>query len=527
MSTWKTLLPVEARNLSNILHLIGMRHLQSNEKAFNEEQVSNSCLIGKLFSEDCGIFFNSLQSPKLQSKASGWMIPPSLLPAETVWNACAILKDDQIIRLIIPESSTQCTQLLQSLEEQSLQAQSGVLVIKNQMHSFISNKVEFPLSKKIPLFLAGASPFSADLISQSIAHAGRIQDLLFNVSIPIQGSVLKGKIPYKNVEISEAKISHLGSDSTLQSEQQLPFWMDSIVHENGEISYLLPNDPDIGEGIALPKSFRDAGVFIGDQGSLSYLSPTTSTLQEQRIPVYVAGFYDPGIIPIGGKFILANPETTTIIRASHERDDQIAQTAGINVRFENLSKVDKVKASIVESLKNRGIHRYWNVETYREYEFTKNIMQELQSQKNLFMLIAVVIIIVACSNIISMLIILVNDKKGEIGILRSMGATSKNIGCIFGIAGALIGVIGSGIGIAAAILTLHHLDSLIQFLSLLQGHEMLSAHLYGQILPQELSTEALSFVLIATVCISLFAGIIPAIKACMMRPSQILRSAGT
>ena len=152
------------------------------------------------------------------------------------------------------------------------------------------------------------------------------------------------------------------------------------------------------------------------------------------------------------------------------------------------------------------------------------MMQELQSQKNLFMLIAVVIIIVACSNIISMLVILVNDKKMEIGILRSMGASSKNISLIFGLAGALIGVMGSTVGIGAAVLTLRYLDSLIHFLSRLQGHDMFNTNLYGQVVPNELSMEALSFVLMATVCISLLAGVIPAIKACLLRPSQILRS---
>jgi lipoprotein-releasing system permease protein len=191
-----------------------------------------------------------------------------------------------------------------------------------------------------------------------------------------------------------------------------------------------------------------------------------------------------------------------------------------------LEQADRVKAALQQSFKEKGISRYWNVETYREFEFTKEIMRELQSQKNLFMLIAVVIILVACSNIISMLIILVNDKKTEIGILRSMGASSKSIALIFGFSGAIIGVLGSVGGIAAAILTLHHLETLVALLSRLQGHDMFSANLYGQVLPSELSLEALSFVLIATVCISLLAGIIPAIKASLLRPSHILRSSG-
>src|SRR5215211_5232959 len=99
-------------------------------------------------------------------------------------------------------------------------------------------------------------------------------------------------------------------------------------------------------------------------------------------------------------------------------------------------------------------------------------MGELQSQKHLFMLIAIVIIIVACSNIISMLIILVNDKKNEIGILRSMGATSQSIAAIFGICGVVMGFLGSLVGILAAIFTLNNLQALIRLISSIQGYDM-------------------------------------------------------
>ena len=153
-------------------------------------------------------------------------------------------------------------------------------------------------------------------------------------------------------------------------------------------------------------------------------------------------------------------------------------------------------------------------------------MQELQSQKYLFMLIAVVIILVACSNIISMLIILVNDKKYEIGILRAMGATSVSISVIFGVVGTAIGICGSLLGTLLAITTLANIDLLVSFLSALQGHQMFSSNLYGNKLPSELSYEALLFVLFSTILTSLLAGIVPAVKACLVRPSTTLRASG-
>jgi len=289
-----------------------------------------------------------------------------------------------------------------------------------------------------------------------------------------------------------------------------------------ETGILMPST-SLGEPVLLPKGFRENGTLLGDQGYLSYYSPTPSSIQEQQIPIIVAGFYDPGIIPMGGKYILAGRDLTGLIRASYGQEENHFSN-GINVRFQHINEAPAVKAKLQQALEKAGIAPYWQVETYQEYEFSKAIIQQLQSEKNLFSLISLIIIIVACSNIISMLIILVNDKKLEIGILRSMGASSGSIATIFGICGLVMGGIGSLIGITTAILTLRYVNELVGWISRLQGHDLFNPIFYGSTLPTELSFEALMFVLITTVAVSLAAGIVPAFKASMMRPSAILRA---
>lgn len=285
----------------------------------------------------------------------------------------------------------------------------------------------------------------------------------------------------------------------------------------------LPKDPLYGEGVILPKSFKNSGVLTGDRGWISYWAPTTSTVQEMRQPIFVAGFYDPGIIPIGGKFILASSELTSLIRSTHNQEDTTL-SQGINVRVSDLKGVDSVKKALEKSFESLGLTPYFKIETYKEYDFTKDLIEQLHSEKNIFSLISAVIILVACSNIISMLIILVNDKKLEIGILRSMGASSASIALIFGIAGTVMGLIGSLIGIGAAFLTLQNINVLINFISRVQGFQAFNPVFFGKELPQEISLEALISVLTATVLISIFSGIIPAIKASRLKPSEILRS---
>ncbi len=87
-----------------------------------------------------------------------------------------------------------------------------------------------------------------------------------------------------------------------------------------------------------------------------------------------------------------------------------------------------------------------------------------------------------------------------------------------------MGTLSTLIGTLAAMLTLHHIDVVVSFLSFLQGHEAFNTVFYGKSLPSELSKDALIFIVIATPIISLLAGLVPAIKACKLSPTEILRS---
>lgn len=286
---------------------------------------------------------------------------------------------------------------------------------------------------------------------------------------------------------------------------------------------VIPSHPSLGNGLLVSKHFKASGVRLGDQGHIAYYSPTVSSVQEQRIPVYVAGFYDPGIIPFGNKLVFVDPKITSLLRGNVTLSDSMLGN-GINIWLDNIKDTETIKTQIEHGLEERGLTKYWTVASFHDYEFARPLLQQLKSDKNLFTLIAVIILIVACSNIISMLILLVNDKRKEIGIMQAMGASPKSIASIFGICGFVTGLMSSIIGTIAALLTLHYLQSLVNGLSFLQGHEVFQAAFYGSSLPNEVSVHALLFVTIATLIISLLAGIVPAIKAARIRPTEILRS---
>jgi len=199
-------------------------------------------------------------------------------------------------------------------------------------------------------------------------------------------------------------------------------------------------------------------------------------------------------------------------------------TNGIFVWCKDLNKATEIQEEITKKFEEAGISHFWKVDTYRDFEFSKDLMMQFQSDRTLFLLIAAIILLVACCNVISLLVLLVNDKKKEIAILQSMGASFGSIAAIFGLCGITMGLLSCLIGGTLAIFTLSHIDGLVAILSALQGHNAFNPAFFGQTLPNELSAEALIFVLIATPILSLAAGLIPAIKASRIRPSSVLRS---
>jgi len=300
-------------------------------------------------------------------------------------------------------------------------------------------------------------------------------------------------------------------------------YITSFSEANPSVKMVRPETTEKGSGIVIAKNFQNNGVLAGDAGHISYYTQTTSGIQEQRLPIYVAGFYDPGFMPVGSKLIFVDQMLISMLRSNISIADTMLGN-GIHLWTPSLKEAVETKKELQKALEEGGLSKYWKVEAFSDYEFARPVLEQLQSDKTLFSLIAVIILIVACSNIISMLLLLVNDKKKEIGILQSMGASSFRVAAIFGTCGFFTGLVSSIIGIATASLTLKHLQGLVNFLSFLQGHEAFHAAFYGEMLPNELSMHSLTFVLIATTLISLLAGIVPAIKASRIRPAETLRS---
>lgn len=506
----KMLLPPSIEDLNNLLMVLSLSSSipQEDQKALHPSEKEEEKLHEKLLS-----FFENVEISALKTSEQGFRLPRSLYPEIGLLKGCGILKNGRLSKIIIPFALSRVEELKKLYSSFGHEAIEGEILFEEGRPNFVPlEKISIDIPRRLELFLEPGVRFKAQLVPDSLAKASTLSSIQFHIEALIQGRPFSGVVRYEHLEIDQVSLHS-------NPNQIQPLW--SYRDEDGHIS--IPVDTSIGDGILIAKSYRENGVYLGDTGFLSYFTQTASGVQEQRLPVYVAGFYDTGFMPVGNKLILVDPKVTAVLRGNLTVADRTLGN-GIHVWIPRLGDAPAAKQEIQKTLEEKEIDQYWTVESYQDFEFARPVLQQLKSDKTLFTLIAVIILIVACSNIISMLILLVNDKKKEIGILQSLGASSTRIASIFGVCGFFTGFVSSLIGTAAALLTLKNLQSLVNFLSFLQGHQAFQAAFYGETLPNELSMEALGFVLIATTFISLLAGVAPAIKAARIRPTEILRS---
>jgi len=463
--------------MQDINHLFYLANYQEKEEMLDSPGLRPE--EPHMFQEKVSKLLAEVDIHAIKTNRPYWKLPPSLVTEGSVLHVDPFFKGEEVSHLIVLSQG-----------KGKLEKRQGALFLVTKEHGRILLKESVPLLVNTPL------TFKASLKKASCKNAKELKDLHFAVETPLHKGILKGELPWEDVEIADASISPSFTIKNLSTN-----------------------------GILLPKHFQDLGARIGDKGYLSYQAKTAGSLQEQRLPISVAGFYDPGILSIGNKSLLVPP---SIVRAINTSSQMLmldtAGTNGIQVWFSApLSQVDSIQKSIEQEFADQGIAPYWKVSSFKEYDFAKDLLQQFRSDKYLFTLVAVLILIVACCNIISLLVLLVNDKKKEIGILQAMGASRLSIAAIFGLCGVLMGLLSSLVGTLAALFTLHHIDGVVSILSFLQGHEAFQAAFYGSSLPNTLSQSACLFVLIATPLISLCAGLVPAIKACISKPSMLLR----
>ena len=153
-----------------------------------------------------------------------------------------------------------------------------------------------------------------------------------------------------------------------------------------------------------------------------------------------------------------------------------------------------------------------------------NLFAAIQMEKKVMFIILTLIIAVAAFNIVSTLVMGVTEKKSDIAILRTLGATKKSILLIFIWQGILIGVLGTFLGVLLGVTISLNIDVIVPFIESLFGVEFLSKEIYYiSALPSKLLLNDVILIGCMSLFLSIIATIYPSIRASRIDPAAALK----
>lgn len=215
-------------------------------------------------------------------------------------------------------------------------------------------------------------------------------------------------------------------------EKRSSAWLQNL--EKGQI----PQPDSKREGILLGEEMAfQVGAGIGDV-------VTVLTSSSRLSPI--------GLIPKTRKFVVTGIFSTGLYEFDSSRSLVSLETAQkflnlegrvsfLQVKIEDIFQAPKIASQIKDLIPPVAYVTTW-------MELNKSLFSALKLEKNVMFLTIALIVFVAALNIIATLILMVMEKTRDIGILIAMGATAQNIKRIFFLQGAMIGVVGTVIGVA-------------------------------------------------------------------------------
>ena len=211
----------------------------------------------------------------------------------------------------------------------------------------------------------------------------------------------------------------------------------------------------IGVGLAtiLSTGIGDSVTLIApSRNSLGFLIPKSKTFT-------VTGIFNAGLNEYNNSlaFIHLNDGQELF-----SLDDQVS---GIRLKVDNLFEANKITNNVVEKL---GSDLYYGVDWMQQ---KRNFIRALNLEKQMIAVILSLIIAVAAFNIVSMMVMVVTDKKSDIAILRTIGMTPKRIVKIFFYQGLSIGLIGIVVGTALGLLLALNIESVISGIETILGFQ--------------------------------------------------------
>ncbi|OZB36465.1 MAG: ABC transporter permease [Halothiobacillus sp. 14-56-357] len=278
----------------------------------------------------------------------------------------------------------------------------------------------------------------------------------------------------------------------------------------GSLSDLKPGGFGIVLGEALAQSL---GVAVGDKLMLITanvaVTPVGGLLRQRQftvVGIFKVGMYE---YDRGSAFIDLKDA-----QALFRMGDGVT---GLRLKLDDMFRAPWVARDLNLKLGNP----YWTTDWTQA---NGNFFRAVQTERTVMFIILSLIVAVAAFNIVSTLVMVVTDKRGDIAILRTLGASPGSIMRIFLISGTVIGLIGTLIGVGFGVLIASNVETIVPWIEHLTGTQFMPADVYYiSEVPSRLDWNDVWHVGLMAFGLSFLATIYPAWSASRVQPAEALR----
>ena len=311
---------------------------------------------------------------------------------------------------------------------------------------------------------------------------------MVKVGSELSGTMLRGIIP-----ADEAKVDDVATHMKV-----------------GKLDDLKPGSYNIILGRELAQLLA---VGVGDKVDL--MIPQATVTPAGVLPRFrrftVSGVFQVGMYEYDRGLVLINIEDAAALMRMADR------VTGVRLKLHDMFDAPRVSRELAQQLPN----------VYYVSDWTRshaNFFRAVKTEKMVMFIILSLIVGVAAFNIVSTLVMVVQDKQADIAILRTLGATPRSIMAIFMVQGSIIGVVGTLFGVIFGVLLALNVEQLVPLLEALTGQQFLSPDVYYiSDLPSQLKASDVFRISMLSLALGLLSTIYPAYRASRVNPAEALR----
>ena len=306
----------------------------------------------------------------------------------------------------------------------------------------------------------------------------------------VQGALVRGVLP-----LMENSVADIGKKMKVGRLEDL---------KAGEFYIVLGSDLAMNLGV----SVGDKVTLMAPQGQF------TPTGVMPRIKQFkVAGLFQIGMYEYDAGLALIHMDDAAKL---YRMGDAVS---GLRLKLDDLFDAPEMARTLSQKLETTGA--FYITDWTQQHA---NFFKAVQLEKKVMFIILTLIVAVAAFNIVSTLVMAVTDKRADIAIMRTFGASPRSIMQIFMIQGALIGIIGTLAGAVLGVITALNIETIVPFLERIFKVQFLAKDVYYiSDLPSKLVWSDVMTIVILSGVLSLLATLYPSYKASKINPAEALR----